>query len=462
MKFSIDKKLIFVLLLWLLLWAGYNTYPQKLDFSNFLIFFHGIRAYFPILAGVLAVIFLLKQPQFSFKILKTPVGFLIFYTLIGIVSSIFLSAKPQIALYWAISYFSVLAVLLLVNSSLASSLINLNWIIVFIVAIGLFGFFLSQPGVISSLTSNFLGGRPYESLAGVPAEIKTFGMTGTRPTGLGRYAGVVALFTLARTILTKERKKFFWYLLFLISFSILIFSQARTAVLGFVFASFLIFLLKSKTKTEVFGYSFFSLIHFFLVFLFLFYIPLFYSPNLIEKTSQLQPLKFSEPTGITKPIVVTPFSSSFQSQITIFQPTQKMQSILTTLSGRITWVWPENWRSFLKSPLIGRGFHADRIFPEGRHPHNAILHALIQTGLIGTIPFILAFIWSWILFFKLFKISLEKEKPFLIEIAGIFAFFTIRGIAESTGAFFGADWILLAPLLAYIQNLWFKKTQLNS
>jgi len=123
-----------------------------------------------------------------------------------------------------------------------------------------------------------------------------------------------------------------------------------------------------------------------------------------------------------------------------------------TLGGRTVGVWPQAWKLFLKSPLIGFGFHADRIFLEGQHAHNAILHALIQTGVIGTIPFIIAFVWAWIILFKLFKKPIP-EKPFLIEIAAIFAFFTIRGITESTGAFFGVDWILLAPLLAYLQFL---------
>ena len=63
---------------------------------------------------------------------------------------------------------------------------------------------------------------------------------------------------------------------------------------------------------------------------------------------------------------------------------------------------------------------------------------------------------------KLLKNPSLSERPFLIEIAGVMVFFMIRGITESSGAFFGADWLLLAPLLAYIQNLWFKKTQLKS
>jgi O-antigen ligase len=74
-----------------------------------------------------------------------------------------------------------------------------------------------------------------------------------------------------------------------------------------------------------------------------------------------------------------------------------------TLSGRTIGVWHEGWGLFLESPLLGFGFHADRIFLEGQHMHNSLLHALVQTGLIGTVLFILAFIWAWIILFRLLK-----------------------------------------------------------
>jgi len=459
--------LIISLILWLMLWAGYNTYPQKLDFSNLLNLFHGIRAFFPILAAFLALILLMKRRSFSKQIFRSPLGLLVLYTLIGIISSIFLSSRPLLALYWAISYFSVLAVLFLIladSNSISSlfSLINLNWIIVFSITIGLFVLFLFQPGVISFLFSgNFLSGRPFESLAGVLAEKEILGMVGTRPTGLGRYAGVAALVALAKLLSEKRKLKLNWFFLFLFSYFLLIFSQARTAISAFIFGFFIIFLLKSESKISIFGWSFFTLFQLVLAGFLLFYIPLFYTPHLLEKVAISEPrIVALEPSAPTPSVpissVPTPKPSSTKEMVAPL-------SILTTLSGRTIGVWPQALKLFLKSPLIGWGFQADRIFLAGQHAHNAILHALIQTGIIGTIPFIIAFIWAWIILFKLLKNPSLTEKPFLIEIAAIFAFFTIRAITESTGAFFGVDWILLAPLIAYIQYLWFQKSnQLKS
>ena len=443
---KIKRGIVIPLILWLMIWAGYNTSPQKLDFSNFLNLFHGIRAFFPFLAAILALIIFLKQRSISLKIFETPLGFLAIYTLIGIFSSILLSANPIRALYWASLYGSVLIVLwvISIHSKPLSSitwLINLNWLVVGFVMLFFLALYLAQSGVISSIVNfNFFGTRPYGELAG--AEKTIIGMAITRPTGFGRYTGVVAIFALARTILTKERKKFLWYFLFLISFSILIFSQARTEILGFVFGFFLIFLLKSESRVSIFGWSFFTLFQLVLVGLFLFYIPFFYTPHLLER------IVIPEPGIVTlKPSIPAPSVPTHEPSL--------MEKItpVSTLSGRTIGVWPQAWKLFLESPLIGWGFHADRIFLAGQHAHNAILHALIQTGIIGTVPFLIAFVWAWVILFKLLKNPYLTEKPFLIEIAGVMAFFMIRSITESTGAFFGVDWLIFAPLLAYIQNL---------
>jgi O-antigen ligase len=109
------------------------------------------------------------------------------------------------------------------------------------------------------------------------------------------------------------------------------------------------------------------------------------------------------------------------------------------------------------------GFHADRIFLEGQHMHNALLHALVQTGLLGTIPYLAAIVGAWILVVRL---HLARPSPGLtplpIEIPAVLAFFTIASITESTFAFFGTPWLLCAPLLAYSQALAWQHRTLKS
>lgn len=122
-----------------------------------------------------------------------------------------------------------------------------------------------------------------------------------------------------------------------------------------------------------------------------------------------------------------------------------------TATGR-TQIWAGGWEFIKRSPLLGYGFHADRLVL-GAHIHNAVLHALIQTGFIGTIPFIGAMFFAWLLLLKALRNLnrlAEAHKPLVIQTAGILTFLSVRALPESTGAFFGIDWLLLSPLLLYL------------
>ena len=115
-------------------------------------------------------------------------------------------------------------------------------------------------------------------------------------------------------------------------------------------------------------------------------------------------------------------------------------------------VWADALRLFKESPIIGYGFHADRIML-GTHAHNAFVQSMVQTGLIGTIPFLGALLFAWVLLFRnarrLMQLP-ETHKHLVIQCGAVLGFLTIRSFPESTGAFFGVDWLILAPLLLYL------------
>jgi hypothetical protein len=46
-------------------------------------------------------------------------------------------------------------------------------------------------------------------------------------------------------------------------------------------------------------------------------------------------------------------------------------------------------------------------------------------------------------------------------IAGVLAYLTVRTITESAGTFFGTEWLILAPILAYLTTLNKRKSFLN-
>ena len=93
--------------------------------------------------------------------------------------------------------------------------------------------------------------------------------------------------------------------------------------------------------------------------------------------------------------------------------------------------------------------------------HNSFFQALVQTGLVGTTLFVGAFASAWIWICRSLKRRTRKpsvERAWLIETAGVLSFLTVLSISQSTGAFYGVDWLLLAPLVAHIQILGWSKT----
>ena len=456
---------LFAAALWLMVWSTYNTDITRLLVPGFphnaLDLIHGLRSLLPFVAVVLALVFLFKKRRLPENFFLTPMGLLLIYAILGSISSVF-SKEPFMALYWSALYGIVILVLLAVLTSpeplkKLSLIININWAIAGILTIALLVFFLIQPGVLSSFHANFLicYQRPYESLGNVPAALQTFGMVGTRPTGWGRYAGVMAIIALASFFYNKKYLKIIWFLLFIISLFILLFSRGRTEIVAFIFAAiFVIWLAKKINIFSIFGICFLSLLSVFIV---------FYS---IPCTNSFGFISYFIPKNITiYPIQIQKNSNvvpSNQNSANVVPSNQNSANDLAlksikdifTLSGRIDGVWIDAGRLFMNNPLVGYGFQADRFFLNGQHAHNTILQVLIQTGIFGTIPFLLAFVFTFIILYKLFKKNMleDRERYFLIAITAALVFFAVRSITESV-AFFSADWLFVAPIIAYIQCL---------
>jgi O-antigen ligase len=218
----------------------------------------------------------------------------------------------------------------------------------------------------------------------------------------------MALIALARLWEGKKRSLLLWGLL-PVSLFALVLSQARTAVLAFLAGVFMLLWMKPGSK-------------------------------ILRWTGALFGLVMLGLTG---------FYGAFWEYLT------RGQSFDPTLTGRTT-TWQEAWNLFLDSPLVGFGFQADRIFPyslgEAQHAHNAIFQALIQAGLLGTVPFVAALVIAWILVLRLYRGQAVREAPCLpLEIPALLAFVTVSSITESTFALYSTYWLMLAPCFAYLQ-----------
>ena len=134
-----------------------------------------------------------------------------------------------------------------------------------------------------------------------------------------------------------------------------------------------------------------------------------------------------------------------------------------SFSGR-TGIWKAGMVEVSDSLILGHGFHADRLLIQN-HMHNAFMQSLIQTGILGSIAFMSALILVWALLFRLIKNlkDLPRSTKHAVGLAaGLLTFLTIRSITESTGAFFGVDWLILAPVMLHIEVLSRSTTSVDS
>ena len=408
-----ERSVFFLLsaLLWLLLWSGYNTgiglvlspgFP-----ANSLQLVHGIRAFFPLLAAWVAVLTILSSHGLKTRAVVGPLGLLTFFAAAGLISSSLISIHPIQAVYWCAMYESVAIVLMAVCSGpgalgLLSKLMKLNWAIDIGILIGLLAAIPSFGGTALVPTQGSpLGVMAYNGSVGAYGEI--LGMPSTRNTGLARYAGVAAIIGLARLFQrTRGWKKALWAGVLLLGLYSLVLAQGRTETLSFLAAAMVILILRKQRRVVLIG---FGILGFALLALVGFFNGLW----------------------------------NFGTRNGSFDP---------TLTGR-TSQWMAGVAATLHSPWIGLGFQADRFYV-GAQLENAFFHALIQSGVLGAIAYVGAYALAWLLLIRLLISRQQNLVP--DEVAGILAFFTVFSVTESI-AYYSAAFMLVAPVLAYIQVL---------
>ena len=511
------------LMLWGLLWAGVpgeeGSIPGLFPPHSPRRFLLGISALLPLVAGGLAIAILISRASldFSFKrLLLTPLGFITIYGIVGIVSS-FLAPDKSVALYWALVYLSVPAVLWVYARGISDvenlrRLINANWLLILLVLGLLFTLALLylQLGKIILDPSQWATCRHYAVIGKVSWFSLSDGVL--RPTGVGRYAALAGIIAVAG--IWQKGQRSVWAVILFASLVLLIASGARTAIMGFAVAAPLVYALQGGKKAVLAG----AAVVLVLLGLFLAtgHIQTFMEVCMLRGvTANVVPAENSSPTPVLAaealpippaseppagPTVGSPSGSQAGSPSSeppaagstvgspsgsqgpttavrtppanrgtgaetatrpnaASEPAYLLEQYLAfipkgflTFTGR-TGVWADGWQLFKGSPILGRGFHADRQVLN-THMHNAVLHAMVQSGILGLIPFLVAMIFGWVLLIRVIR-NLDRlpqsHKLLAIQTAGILTFLTVRAFPESTGAFFSVDWLLLAPLLVYLQ-----------
>jgi O-antigen ligase len=411
------------LLLWLLLWGGYNTGDWLLRDPNFptstLNLIHGVRALFPLLAGWLAILLILGRNSSGLGILQGPLGLMVSFTIIGAISAVLLSLDPVAGLYWAASFGSVLAVTfaVLANEDPLESLSWLHYLNVVVCAVIVLSVMASIP-YLRTLGGEPLGSAPFQLRPGRFVTQPILEMYGTRNTGLARYAAVLGLAALARLWGAKRGtwRNLAWFALLFISSYTLYKAQGRTAIAGFLVGAWVILWSQHARRAIL----------------------------------------------ILAAIVSAPVLFMVGAQSALWQYYDRGGQFDPTLSGRVA-TWQEGWELFRQSPWIGVGFQGDRIFLAGKHMHDGLLEVLVTAGVLGAVPWLAALLLAWIMVFRLYRRRRPAGSLLLpADVPGILAFLTVGSFTESNFAYFSAAWLIGAPLLGYVQCLAWQRRVLHS
>ncbi len=397
------------LVLWFVLWSGYDTGIGLVLSPGFpaspMQLIQGIRAFFPIIAGWIALLVILARRGLKTQAVAGPLGLLGMFAAVGLVSSGLLSRYPLRATYWGAMYGAIVLVLMLISSdadameSLAR-IIELNWFIDIFIMLGLLAAIPSFGGAAVAHTQGSpLGVMVYNGNVGAHGTIA--GMASTRNTGFARYAGVAGVVALARLWQGKKWHKILWVGTLAIALLILLMAQARTETISFIAAAMVILLLHKRRRTVLLGLG--------------------------TLGAALLALE-----GFFRGLW------DFGTRNGHFDP---------TLTGR-TGQWMQGLAAVGQSPWVGLGFQADRYYLQGIQLENSFFHALIESGVLGTLAYVAAFALAWILLIQLYLSRSSTALP--DEIPAILMFFTVFSVTESI-AYYSAAFLLLAPVLAYIQ-----------
>jgi len=459
--------LLFPLALWVMVWLGLKSgsIEELFESTSLWAHFMRLRSMLPLLAGLLGVVVVLTK-LYSHRSWRyyfiAPLGLAAAYGVVGLAGA-FRSPDGSVAVYWAAIYISVPLVLWGITwrddaRDTVLRIINLNWLIIVLSVTVLF---------VVALLYLHLGNLIVTPSAWFNCELNTnwhgdswYALTSKvlRPTGVGRYAAIAGIVSLAG--LWHKQWRLLWFIVLLGSFILLFTSGARGAILGTAGAVPLVVLLHSGKKVLIAGVlSLFILV------------PLFWTTGVhqqfldecIFRTGRVLPSWVSSKIGDPEPspsqqgvIEEAGGASNIAPEQSLGAGKQESKAepsrAFAATSGR-TAVWAAGIELFKDSPWLGYGFQADRLILK-THMHNSFIHALIQSGAIGTFLFTGALLYGSVLLYKALRArgSLPTvHRHLLIQVAGVFTFLLIRTFPESTGAFFGVDWFILAPILLYLR-----------
>jgi O-antigen ligase len=209
--------------------------------------------------------------------------------------------------------------------------------------------------------------------------------------GLGELGAIIAVVALSRMLLRRREasSRVTYIILFVSGVTTLIFSQTRSAVLGFIVGAALVFYFARRTKLMI----------------------------LVLVTS----------------VILFMFTSAGFLTEQYLRRGQTDEQV-NDLSGRVDY-WEAGWQQLRKHPYTGLGAYTARFtvlakIGEGDTSsiHNAYMEVILGLGPIGLIPILVAILgtWRWLLRFLRSAASTAIEHPVAVDCVGLLAVLTVR------------------------------------
>ncbi len=412
-KIDITAWFTFPIILWLLLWLSINTGPWNLlDFGSGLS--GGItaaRASFPLIVFIVAFVSLISRGR-SRPRTWVEMGFWIY----GFVMLLACTGADDWFdyAYWGFAFLATLAV---VEEGLRSKdplefATRLNWLSWLVTGVALVTMlFLARSVLYDPDTGSGYG------LVNRFQEAYGYGIA--RETGLSRMAAVPAIISLVFLFSGQAWQRVLSLAVFIGSIYVIWVMQSRGAFFAFA-GAFLFVLWFADKRNQKIVVSLFALLV----------------------------------------IVALIASSSHEGlqgglhDLWLHVTRNEGSEAFSSMSGR-DYIWQEAMEQWSHSPLIGYGPQADRLF--FFNAQSAVIYALLCSGLIGAVFFVIAFASSWWALLALIpKIrQLPSQERIMLQITGaILVFSTLRSYPENQAAVFSVDMLLQYPAMIYLGVLW--------
>lgn len=404
-------------LCWVLLWAGINTGPGKLDFggiaSGLSGAFNGVRAAFPL--AVLSAWFVqsLLRKQRTVRNLTSPEALWLFYGLVSLIASLYANPWFNYA-YWGLAYISAFAAIDIYMRErpafVAAEVLNrLSWLMCSAVLLTVV--FVARGKLLAHDSTGVSG-------YGVVARVKSVaGMPMVRASGISRMAAVPGIVAFVSIWRGRGLARMTSAAIFAGSFYLVWVMQSRGSLASFSFAIIFVTILLGGRARRV---------------------------GLVAAALLLAVFA----CGV--------IPSQTTHHIYFYATRGEEGSRLASMSGR-THIFHEAWRKITAAPFIGYGPQADRQFPvEIGNAQNGVLYALLCGGLVGATGYVGGLAVSWLMLLRALsrrRWLCESERLMLLQVAGLMAFFTLRSYPENCAALFSVDLLIQLPAIVYIGEL---------